>query len=139
MDLLIVTGYLAGVLGGSPWTGTAVVDDAAAIVGKMTFEEKVSMIYGRNIKPPKGPIPVANYYVGNVPATPRLRLPSINLEDGPQGVADGLQNVTMWPSQLTVACTWSRDLMFQYGKAMGKEQAAKGTNVMLGPDVNLAR
>lgn len=40
---------------------------------------------GRNIKPPKGPIPVANYYVGNVPATPRLGLPSINLEDGPQG------------------------------------------------------
>ena len=47
MDLLIVTGYLAGVLGGSPWTGTAVVDDAAAIVGKMTFEEKFSMIYGK--------------------------------------------------------------------------------------------
>ena len=89
--------------------------------------------------PPKGPIPKEYYYVGNVPATPRLGLPSINLEDGPQGVADGLRNVTMFPSQLTVACTWSRDLMQAYGAAMGAEQAAKGTNVMLGPDVNLAR
>jgi beta-glucosidase-like glycosyl hydrolase len=70
---------------------------------------------------------------------PTTGLPSINLEDGPQGVADGLNNVTQWPSQLTVSMTWSPELMYLWGVAMGAEQRAKGTNVMLGPDVNLAR
>ena len=94
------------------------------------------MIYGRNAR---SDYPVKTWYVGNVPGTPRLGLPSINLEDGPQGVADGLTNVTQWPSQLTVSMTWSRDLMHTWGAAMGAEQRLKGTNVMLGPDVNLAR
>jgi beta-glucosidase len=56
-----------------------------------------------------------------------------------QGVADGLINVTQWPSQLTVSQAWSLDLMEQWGAAMGLEQRLKGTNVMLGPDVNIAR
>ena len=34
---------------------------------------------------------------------------------------------------------WSPELMEKWGEAMGAEQRAKGTNVMLGPDVNLAR
>lgn len=121
---------------GSPWAGGPVVVQAAALVKKMTFEEKLSMIYGRNAKtdyPPK------TWYVGNVPGTPRLGLPPMNLEDGPQGVADGLTNVTQWPSQLTASMAWNTSLMYTWGVAMGAEQRLKGTNVMLGPDVNLAR
>ena len=79
---------------GSPWAGTSVVGHAATTVSKMSLDEKLSMIWGRNVLPPTGPIPKRFYYVGNVPATPRLGLPSLNLEDGPQGVADGLLNVT---------------------------------------------
>lgn len=102
----------------------------------MTLDEKLSMTYGRNAKTD---LPQPLYYVGNVPATPRLGLPPISLEDGPQGVADGLLNVTQWPSQLTVSQSWSPDLFHAWGIAMGVEQKRKGTNVMLGPDVNLAR
>ena len=127
------------VCAGSPWAGTAAVPAAARLVRNMTLDEKLSMIWGRNVLPPKGSIPKRLYYVGNVPGTPRLGLPSMNLEDGPQGVADGLQNVTQWPSQLTVSMAWSPDLMREWGAAMGAEQRGKGTNVMLGPDVNLAR
>ena len=121
---------------GSPWAGGHVVAQAAALVKKMTFEEKFSMIYGRNAKTD---YPQKVWYVGNVPGTPRLGLPPIHLEDGPQGVADGLTNVTQWPSQLTVSMTWNKDLMYRWGAAMGAEQRLKGSNVMLGPDVNLAR
>jgi beta-glucosidase len=102
----------------------------------MTVDEKMSMIYGRNAK---SDIESPLYYVGNVPETARLGLPPLSLEDGPQGVADKLLNVTQWPSQLTVSQAWSTDLMAQWGTAMGREQKKKGTNVMLGPDVNLAR
>ena len=34
---------------------------------------------------------------------------------------------------------WEPALMEEWGAAMGAEQKMKGTNVMLGPDVNLAR
>ncbi len=60
-------------------------------------------------------------------------------EDGPQGVADGVTQVTCWPSALSVVMTWNRTAMQEYGAAMGYEQYLKGTNVMLGPAVNLAR
>lgn len=35
--------------------------------------------------------------------------------------------------------TWDEQLIEQWGAAMGVEQVLKGTNVMLGPAVNLAR
>jgi beta-glucosidase len=35
--------------------------------------------------------------------------------------------------------SWDRDAMFAWGAAMGAEQKTKGTNVMLGPGINLAR
>ena len=134
--LLLLLAAAPAVHGGSPWAGGPAVAKAAALVKRMTFDEKLSMIYGRN---KKTDYPLPAYYVGNVPGTPRLGLPSINLEDGPQGVADGLTNVTNWPSQLTVSMSWDRELMRTWGAAMGAEQRLKGTNVMLGPDVNLAR
>lgn len=40
---------------------------------------------------------------------------------------------------LAVAMTWDPEQMRRWGRAMGMEQKSKGTNVMLGPDVNLAR
>jgi hypothetical protein len=105
--------------GGSPWPAAQVARARATLAGQGA--------------------PCPHWYVGNVPANARLGLPPINLEDGPQGVADGLANITGWPSQLTVAMAWDPGLMEQWGAAMGAEQKLKGTNVMLGPDVNLAR
>ena len=81
-------------------------------------------------------------YVGNVPPitlSDGTVIPPINLEDGPQGVADGVGSVTAWPSALTVVQSWDPSMMYKYGSAMGREQWLKGTNVMLGPGVNLAR
>lgn len=78
-------------------------------------------------------------YIGNVPAIPRLGLPAQNLEDGPQGVADHVTNVTGWPSTLTVTSAWNISAMREFGAALGAEQRNKGTNVMLGPGVCLAR
>ena len=59
--------------------------------------------------------------------------------DGPQGVANGNRDVTCWPAALTVVQTWDPELMYKFGAAMGREQYLKGSNVMLGPGVNLAR
>ena len=94
----------------------------------MTQSEKLLIVHGS-----PGP------YVGNVPAIPRLGLPAQNLEDGPQGVADHVTGVTGWPSTLTVTAAWNTSAMLTFGAALGAEQRGKGTNIMLGPGVCLAR
>lgn len=105
------------------------------MLAKLTLDEKIAMTWGRNKNygTPDRPD------VGNIPGFPPAGIPPLYLEDGPQGVADGLQNVTSWPSQLTVAQTWDAQLMQEWGQAMGREQYLKGTNVMLGPDLNMVR
>ena len=104
---------------------------AQQTLAKMTGAQKFQMVHG-----------AGGGYVGNVGAitlSDGTVIPPINLEDGPQGVADGVRKVTAWPSALTVVQSWDTTLMNEYGKAMGREQYLKGTNVMLGPGVNLAR
>ena len=104
---------------------------ARATLALMTPAQKLTMVHG-----------AGGSYVGNTPSitlSDGTVIPPLNLEDGPQGVADGVGGVTAWPSALTVVQTWDPELMYQYGAAMGREQWLKGTNVMLGPGVNLAR
>jgi len=70
---------------------------AEALLAQMTLNEKLSMVRGYSGHP----------YVGFVEAVPRLNIPALTLEDGPQGVADGVHNVTCWPSALTIVASWS--------------------------------
>jgi beta-glucosidase len=124
---LAISLLVVGAWGRSPWPQAAYAN-ASALLASLTTQEKLGLLYGR-----------LGSYIGNVPGIPRLKLPPLNLEDGPQGVADGATKVTAWPSALTVTMSWDVDLAEAWGAAMGAEQAAKGTNVMLGPAVNLAR
>ena len=68
---------------------------AKATLAKMTTEQKIGLTYGWNLPPVKCRHDFSlcpKWYVGNVPALPALGLPPINLEDGPQGVADVSSN-----------------------------------------------
>ena len=61
-------------------------DRAHALVGKMNLTEKLTLIngiWGLGWGPPDHP------YVGNVPAIPRVGIPWLSLQDGPQGYRDG--------------------------------------------------
>jgi len=99
------------------------------ILAQMTLQEKIAMVHGVQPTP----------YAGTVIANTRLSIPPLNLEDGPQGVADKTLLVTCWPSALTVVASWDLDLQYAFGAAMGKEQRIKGSGVMLGPMINIAR
>lgn len=96
----------------------------------MSLEQKINMLHGTSQTYP---------YVGMVAPIPTLGIPELRMEDGPSGVADGAQNVTCWPSALTVTQQWSRESQFVYGSLLASEQRSKGSVTMLGPMVNLAR
>jgi beta-glucosidase len=78
-------------------------------------------------------------YIGQVPAIPKLCIPTINMEDGPNGVGDGKGGVTAFPDGENAAATWDPALIDQEGASIGAEFAGKGVNVSLGPTTNLVR
>lgn len=124
---LLVAGVAAAALHGAHakssdvWPPSAYAA-ARAMLAKMTLQDKLQMAAGTGKTYP---------YVGIVPGNSRQGIPSMGLEDGPQGVADGATLVTAWPSALTVVTTWDNSLMFEFGRAMAEEQFSKGSSVML--------
>ena len=143
-SLLLVAflwGGLSGVHGASrdAWPASAYTS-ARALLQQLTLDEKVQLTSGNN-----APYKTCHFtrkecsYVGVIAGIPRLGISPIYLEDGPQGVADGMLGVTQWPSIMTLSQSWRPDVLARAGAAMGAEQAAKGSNVMLGPAVALVR
>eukprot|EP00927_Polykrikos_kofoidii_P055469 TRINITY_DN49719_c0_g1_i1.p1 TRINITY_DN49719_c0_g1~~TRINITY_DN49719_c0_g1_i1.p1 ORF type:complete len:762 (+),score=86.87 TRINITY_DN49719_c0_g1_i1:206-2287(+) len=82
-----------------------------------------------------------NAYVGVIPGNKRLGIPPLNMNDGPQGFRDlhipG--SSTAYPSVLTMAASWDRQLVRDWGAALGREFYDKGANVLLGPGVEVIR
>ena len=139
-----LSGLAAGVGAGSasaaaPATATAAcpwVDSTAPVsqrvsevLAKMTLAQEISMVTGST----------GSSYVGFTPAIGSLCIPAMNLEDGPAGVGDGMDNVTQLPAPVDVAATWDTSAEQTYGQVIGAEQAAKGSTVDLGPTINIVR
>lgn len=87
---------------------------------------------------------VKGTYTGNIAAVERLGIPSLSMQDGPQGFratdrAGPPGSTTAWPSVLSAAASWDADLLSRWGQAMGKEFKMKRANVQLGPGIGLAR
>jgi beta-glucosidase len=101
---------------------------AGLLVAQMLLDEKIAMVHGS-----PGP------YVGNTTNINRLGIPALHLQDGPAGVADGVQGVTALPAPILLAATWDTSLARQYGTIIGAEARGKGVHVSLGPMINLVR
>eukprot|EP00659_Diplonema_papillatum_P014346 gene14346-22009_t len=103
---------------------------AEALAAQMTVAELISMLHGSS-----------GQYVGNVVAIPRLGIPALNLNDGPQGFRDDAHpgTTTAFPSGLTMAATWDEEMLSLWGTMMGEEFYGKGANVQLGPGLCIAR
>lgn len=93
---------------------------------QMTIVEKVNLTTGTGWG--SGPC------IGNTGSVPRLGIPNLCLQDGPNGVRF-TDFVTNFPSGLASGSTFNRGLMYLRGKALGKEHKKKGVHIMLGPTV----
>lgn len=103
------------------------------ILEKLTLEEKAELCTGKDV-----------WHLNGVE---RLGIPSVTLTDGPHGLSlrkpDGnireSVTATCYPSAVTTACSWDRDLLYRMGQAMGKECLKENVSIILGPGVNMKR
>ncbi len=100
-----------------------VEERVADLLSRMTLEEKVDMVGGDSFKTKKNA---------------RLCIPSIVMADGPLG-----PNVhgrsTNYSSMLNLAATFDTKLMYDVACQLGAETRIHGRNMLLGPNVNIAR
>lgn len=104
------------------------------IVSELTLHEKASLGSG------------AAFWVTKSPG----RVPRVVMEDGPHGVRHQAGDVdhmgiapsepaTCFPPATALAQTWDPELVERVGVALGAESRSFGTDVLLGPGVNIKR
>ncbi|KAH8590033.1 glycosyl hydrolase family 3 N terminal domain-containing protein [Bisporella sp. PMI_857] len=103
--------------------------DVEDILLKLTEKEKVHLLSG-----------IDHWHTASVP---RLRVPSVRVSDGPNGVRGTRffngQPAACLPCGTALAATWDPDLLRRAGVLLGEESKAKGAHVLLGPTVNMHR
>lgn len=127
-------------------------DNIREVIQAMTLDEKVNMVLGvgdegvwRHYKT-QGKI-VLKGQACAMYSIPRLGIPHIVLTDGPAGlridtIQDGVDHptyATAFPSATALASTWNKELVQKVGEAMGNEVLEYGSDVLLGPGMNIQR
>lgn len=92
------------------------------VLSNLTTKEKVDILGG---------------VVMSTKPIPRLGIPSVRMNDGPVGVRWG--RATSFPSAIALASSWDTALVRKIGQGIGREVRGKGRNIILGPNVNIAR
>jgi beta-glucosidase len=118
-----------------PWMDASKTPEQRAqqLLAAMTLDEKLTMVHGN------GDIFVYYGMAGHIPANAALCIPDLTLNDAGAGVGDGQINTTPFPAAIDQAATWDQTLQRRFGVALGWEAWHKGVNVMLAPDLNVAR
>jgi len=119
-----------------PWMNTSLSphERANLLLAQMTLDEKIEMVHGEL------PAPYGFY---NAPI-PRPGIPALTMADGPAGIRVARQDVnegkaTALPAPIGLAATWDLTAAKQYGDLLGHEAWATGHNVVLGPQLDIAR
>ena len=116
-----------------PDPNDAVDGTVRALVDTLTLEEKISMLSGKSMWTMHG--------------IERLKLPSLRLSDGPQGVRKTVTErtsmkafpATCFPTACALACSWDVSLVRRVGRALSRECRDQNVDVLLGPGLNIKR
>lgn len=102
------------------------------LLSQLTLREKVALLSGKDIW---RTVPIE-----------RLGIPALTMTDGPHGVRANrpeagrmVDFTTAFPTGVSMAASWSPDLIERVGVALGEETRAMGCDILLGPCVNIVR
>ncbi|MER6085817.1 glycoside hydrolase family 3 C-terminal domain-containing protein [Streptomyces sp. NPDC001833] len=103
----------------------------AALIARMTLDEKLSFVHG-------GTDPRALGQAGYIPGVPRLGIPELRLTDGPAGVRVN-EHATAMPAPVALASSFDDGLAREFGRTVGRDGRALGQDVLLAPMTNTIR
>lgn len=128
-------------------------DNIDQIVKAMTLEEKAKIVVGQT-----NPLFVDGVYMGGAGemlpggagATQnidRLGIPNTIMTDGPSGMHlnqtrkndPNTYYATGFPVGTLLACSWNTDVVYKVGQALGEEVLEYGSDLILGPGMNIHR
>ena len=107
------------------------------VIDGMSLDEKIAMLHGNGLFSSAG--------------INRLGIPDLKYTDGPFGIREELgknswnsmklttDSATFFPTGSALAATWSSDLAYLLGTALGEEAKTRGKDILLGPAVNITR
>ncbi len=107
-----------------------------AILEKMTLQDKIALCSGASFWQTK--------------QMDAYGIPSLFMCDGPHGLRKQVNTedmlginhsvpATCFPTAVTTGMSWDPDLMTRIGRAIGREAAANGVGLVLGPGANIKR
>ena len=108
-----------------------------SIIQRMTLEEKIEMLHGKNMFSSAG--------------VPRLGIADMEYADGPFGIREEMEphswnsanlttdSATFFPTGSALAATWSTEWAYAYGRGMSREARLRGKDMILGPAINIQR
>ncbi|MGI4790555.1 MAG: beta-glucosidase, partial [Janthinobacterium lividum] len=117
---------IPGAIYASP--AASIEDRVNDLVGRLTQPEKLSLLA---LDSNNDPLKL------DLPAIPRLGIPTLRTIDAPQGLRDG--PASAFPMEVVMASTWDPLLIQQVGAAIGQEAKAKNRQIVYGPCVNIQR
>ena len=103
---------------------------ARAYVRKFSTEDQSALVTGSGFG--------RGRCVADIAPIKKHNFPGLCLMDSPTGVR-GADRCTVFPPGITTAATFSKDLFYRRGVAMGEEFRRKGSNAQLGPILNVIR
>ncbi|ORY63820.1 glycoside hydrolase family 3 domain-containing protein [Leucosporidium creatinivorum] len=109
------------------------------LISSLSLAEKLQFVEGGVSLAGNGIGGVLNPCIGSVLLPARLGMPDLCMGDGPEGVSNGIANVTTFPAPIVVAASFDRDLEYRFGVALAEEHSTKGRNVVLAPTINILR
>lgn len=92
------------------------------LISHLSMEQKIDLLGGTGF---------GTQYIN------QYEIPPVYMSDGPLGVRWGRS--TAFPSGIAMASTWDTALVGKVGEGIGREVRGKARNIILGPNVNIAR
>ncbi|GAA2350235.1 beta-glucosidase family protein [Streptomyces violaceusniger] len=121
----------SGVGAGDARGTVSVSPRVAALIARMSLDEKLSFVHG-------GTDPRALGQAGYIPGVPRLGIPELRLTDGPAGVRVNA-HATAMPAPVALASSFDDRLARTFGQVIGRDGRALGQDVLLSPMTNIIR
>lgn len=109
---------LGSTFSANAWASAAT--KANTFIEKLNLTEKAGIVTGSS-----------GSCIGNTVAIERLGFPGLCISDGPTAV-NRADLVSIFPTGISTAASWDRDLIYQRGFALGSEFKDKGSHVGLG-------